>query len=208
MPAWAWLSLIPFGLGSWAPLYAGVREHQPRWCAAGALWSAATVAGWIVAAADSGSTLAGLLILLGWGGGIASSCSIANGTRDRPAIDPIGALTADPGWNAALQAAEERMSERDRALHLAIERPALAREMGIGRPDIPGSRHAGLVDVNTAPAAVIATLPDIGPRLADAIVQARAATHGFSSVEDLGVALNLDGALVEQLRGRVVLLPG
>ena len=94
-----------------------------------------------------------------------------------------------------------------RRLLLARERPALALEMGIGRPDLPNAQPAGLVDLNNAPAAAIARLPGVDDALATQIVRARSDTHGFSSVEDLGAALDLDGHLVEDLRDCVVFLP-
>lgn len=43
--------------------------------------------------------------------------------------------------------------------------------------------------------------------LASKIVEAREVSHGFSSIEDLGLALDLDGNLVEGMRDRVVFLP-
>ena len=58
-----------------------------------------------------------------------------------------------------------------------------------------------------APAGVIARLPGLDDALAQQIVRARDDTHGFTSVEDLGVALDLDGNLVEDLRECVVFLP-
>ena len=63
------------------------------------------------------------------------------------------------------------------------------------------------MDVNNAPAEVIARLPGVDEATAAAIVRARDDTHGFSSVEDLGAALDLDGNLVEDLRDCCVFLP-
>ena len=36
---WVWLSVIPFGLGAWAPIYAGARVNNRRWMSLGAVWS-------------------------------------------------------------------------------------------------------------------------------------------------------------------------
>jgi DNA uptake protein ComE-like DNA-binding protein len=79
--------------------------------------------------------------------------------------------------------------------------------MGIGRPDRSGATDAGLVDVNNASVAALEKLPGIDDQLATRIVEARAQIGGFSSLEDLGAALDLDGDLVEKLRGNVVCLP-
>jgi competence ComEA-like helix-hairpin-helix protein len=203
---WAWLSLIPFGLGSWAPLYAGTRVRNLRWCAWGAVWSAITLAGWTLAVVMNGGAFAGLLIILGWTGAIATSFSIAAG-HDELASGPSVRGHVGSGWSAALRDAEERLRERDRARRLAVESPELALEMGVGRPDLAGAIPTGLVDINNAPAAALAALPGVGMTRAEAIVKAREEIRGFSSVEDLGLALNFDGALVERLRGRVVFLP-
>ena len=54
---------------------------------------------------------------------------------------------------------------------------------------------------------MIARLPGLDDALAKQIVRARDETHGFTSVEDLGAALDLDGNLVEDLRSYAVFLP-
>ena len=194
---WAWLSLIPLGLGAWAPIYAGARARQLRWCVLGAVWTLITLAGWIASVASNGTSgVAGGLIIGGWVGAIATSFAI------RPAYSR---LLGSP-LEAALTGAELRLADRDRARQLARERPALAREIGVGRPDLPDAHDAGLVDVNNAPAAILAQLPGVDDALATRIVEARAETRGFSSVEDMGTVLDLDGNLVEDLRDRVVFL--
>jgi DNA uptake protein ComE-like DNA-binding protein len=199
---WPWLSLLPLGLGSWAPIYAGVRARVAIWTALGTFWSALAVAGWVGATtADHGdhqsSAVAGLLLLLGWAGAAATSFVIRPGYERRMA-SPL--LTAS-------ERAEERLLERQRAQQLARQDPRLAREMGVGRPDVAGAADAGLVDVNNAQAAALVKLPGVDDALATRIVEARAQMGGFSSVEDLGSALDLAGDVVEDLRDRVVFLP-
>ena len=139
---WVWLSVIPFGLGAWAPIYAGARVHNRRWMTIGAVWSLIAVLGWVVAIASNGGGAGGLLIILGWAGAAATSFAI----RDR-----YRQMLGSP-FETAVTGAEGRLAERDRARKLARERPALALEMGIGRPDLPNAQSAGLVDVNNAPA--------------------------------------------------------
>jgi hypothetical protein len=103
--------------------------------------------------------------------------------------------------------ARQHVAQREKALKLAGENPRLALEAGVGRPDIPGAYHGWLVDLNHAPAEVIATLPNASPELADRIVSAREQIDGFSSLADLGAVLDLSGGEVESLRGHVVVLP-
>ncbi len=195
---WAWLSLLPLGLGAWAPLYAGVRARNRRGCALGAVWSAITLAGWIVAVASPESDLGGFLIILGWAGAIASSFALRASYKQPVAGSP---------FDATVIGGEGRLRQRERARRLARDRPALAQEIGIGRPDVPNAHDAGLIDINNAPAAALARLPGVDYVLASKIAEAREGSHGFLSIEDLGLVLNLDGNLVEGMRDRVVFLP-
>jgi DNA uptake protein ComE-like DNA-binding protein len=197
---WPWISLIPVGLGAWAPIYAGVRARRSSWILLGVLCCAVVIGGFIKngTGGHAGSDdIAGLLIIVGWVGAVAVSFSI------RPAYER---QMSSPLLEAS-EEARERLSERRRALALAHENPALAQEMGIGRPDKRGAADAGLVDVNNASVAALEQLPGIDDRLATRIAEARAQVGGFSSLEDLGAALDLDGDVVEKLRDKVVCLP-
>lgn len=77
---WPWLSLLPLGLGSWAPILAGVRCGVRQWTALGVLWSGLVSAGWIIGAVEPAGTLSkslvGGLIIAGWIGGITTSFAI------------------------------------------------------------------------------------------------------------------------------------
>ncbi|MBO0832013.1 MAG: helix-hairpin-helix domain-containing protein [Actinobacteria bacterium] len=85
--------------------------------------------------------------------------------------------------------------------------PAIARELGVGRPDIPGARDYGLIDVNHCPATILTRLPGVTDELARQIVDGREQTGGYSSVEDLGMLLNLPPATVDALRDMTVFAP-
>src|SRR5437764_7636941 len=102
---WVWLSLIPFGLGVWAPIYAGVVARNRRWCVLGLLWSVVVLAGWVVAVINHGGAAGGLLLIVGWTGGIASSFAIRSSYRQAVASS----------FDAALVGAQRRLSERERA---------------------------------------------------------------------------------------------
>ena len=90
---WPFLSLIPLGLGAWAPIYAGRRAGRPRWVAFGVLWSVAVIAGWAVAAVDKGG-LGGGLMLFGWVAGAVYSFSIR---REYDQITGVRAPAATAG---------------------------------------------------------------------------------------------------------------
>jgi DNA uptake protein ComE-like DNA-binding protein len=200
---WPWLSLLPVGFGSWVPIYAGVRARVRSWIALGALWSAIAVTGWIASATSSAhghhrySALAGLLLILAWAGAAATSFVIRSEYEQRmssPLLD-------------ASERAEARLRDRRQAQQLARDNPMLAREMGVGRPDIAGAAEVDLVDINNAPASALTKLPGVDEALATRIVEARAQVGGFSSIEDLGIALDLAGNLVEDLRDVAIFLP-
>jgi DNA uptake protein ComE-like DNA-binding protein len=197
VPWWIFASAAPMGLGAWAPIVPGRRCHRRAWIAWGALWSAVALAGWIAAAANDGGSGAGLLIILGWVGALATTLSIRTSYRQ---------LTASSFLEERAEA-EQRLEERREAQRLAAERPELARELGIGRPDDPEAEHAGLVDVNNAGLSALLELPGVDDALATRIVELRAELNGFSSVHELGGLLDLDGHAVERLRDRVVFLP-
>ncbi|MDX6281515.1 MAG: hypothetical protein QOH03_2586, partial [Kribbellaceae bacterium] len=81
------------------------------------------------------------------------------------------------GHPQALGLAPEPL-RRSQARQLAVEQPALARSLRIGRPDLPRDYDdGGLVDLNSVPAAWLATLPGITRQEADAIVLSRT-QHG------------------------------
>ena len=82
---WAWLSLIPLGLGAWAPIVAGVRYRMAWWTASGVLWTLVTLAGFVLAGSEpqGHNGAAGGLILLGWAGAVATSFAIRSRRRRR-----------------------------------------------------------------------------------------------------------------------------
>ena len=197
---WPWISLIPLGFGAWAPIYAGVRVRQWSWIVLGLLWCAVVVGGFVensTGGHPGHDRIAGMLLIVGWVGAIATSFVI------RPAYE----RQRSSPLLAASEQARERLAERSQALQLARENPTLALEMGVGRPDRPGAAHAGLVDVNNASVAALSKLPGIDDALATKIAETRVQVGGFTSLEDLGVTLDLDGDVVEGLRGLVVCLP-
>jgi DNA uptake protein ComE-like DNA-binding protein len=64
------------------------------------------------------------------------------------------------------------------------------------------------VDVNHAPAAVLATLPGVTPKRAERIVRLRAERGGFVSADELCVFAELPPEVTTQITERTVYLPG
>jgi DNA uptake protein ComE-like DNA-binding protein len=198
----AWLLLcLPVGLTTFAAfLYIGIRARRRRWLAWAGVY-AATLAGWLVldTPAHPGNTAQGVgaaLALITWIGGGVHALVVSNDAvrRIQSSEDP------------AVEAAETRLERRAAGRRLLGSKPALAHEVGVGRPDIPGADDYGLIDVNHCPAAALTRLPGIGNDLAARIVSQREQAGGFSSVEDLGVLLDLAPATVDGLRDTAVFL--
>jgi DNA uptake protein ComE-like DNA-binding protein len=199
----AWLLLtLPLGFTTWAAfLYIGIRARRARWLVWAGVY-AATLAAWgaLDSPAHPSSTakaLGAAFWLVTWIGGGIHAFAVSN-----DAVRRIQSR-ADPAVEAAKARIERRAAGRD----LLASQPALAREVGVGRPDIAGADDYGLVDVNHAPAAALTRLPGVTSDLASRIASQRAQTGGFSSVEDLGMLLDLPAAMVDLMRDMAVFLP-
>ncbi|RKS74746.1 DNA uptake protein ComE-like DNA-binding protein [Actinomadura pelletieri DSM 43383] len=118
----------------------------------------------------------------------------------RRVFDPHGLSAVDN--EAVVEQVKRRRLLRDKARELAETDPGLAKELRIGRPDLPRQYNdGGLVDVNHAPAEALTLLPGITPELAAKIERVRAETGGFMSAEELsavaGLPPDLTGGLVD-----------
>jgi DNA uptake protein ComE-like DNA-binding protein len=200
--AWLVLAVIPFGFTTWAAfVYIGVRAKRPRWLAWAAAYAALLVAYIVLdstAQRNSAATgVAAALALLAWIGGGAHAFAISDDAvrRVRGRAD------------RALDAARARIERRAEGRRLLSTQSALAREIGLGRPDVAGAVDYGLVDVNHASSAALATLPGVSDAVARQITEQRAEAGGFSSVEDLGLVLDLPPGIVGQIRDMAVFVP-
>jgi len=136
--------------------------------------------------------------------------------RSRPAAEPgagrpgqpqrrQGALAADPAYLDAVR----RQTRREQARALVINNPALAADLGIGRPDLDRDfDDGGLIDVNEVPAAVLATLPGFTSALADEVIRARDLVGGrFFAADDLVVHGGVPPEVLERVRDRLLIRP-
>ena len=199
---WALGSLLSFGVA--APILfavAGSQAHKRAWVLWGVAYGVLSWGGIAIAAStaeDSAlNTLSGGMILVGWIASSAHAFAVRKEYRQRVSGEAVNPL----------EAARDIVATRKEAQRLVREEPAVARELGVGRPDIPTARSMGVVDVNHASAGALATLPGIDDQTARQIVTAREEIDGFQSLEDCGGVLGLDGNLVEDLRPFVVFLP-
>ncbi|GGP73407.1 hypothetical protein [Saccharothrix coeruleofusca] len=125
-----------------------------------------------------------------------------------PVLPP--ARPADP-WasDPAVAAALAMRAKRDQARALAASDPVLARDLRIGRPDLPRQYDdGGLLDINTAPPQLIAAVCELDATAAQQIEDARR-RHPvpFGSVDELLVFADLDVSTWDRLRDRAVVIP-
>ncbi len=117
--------------------------------------------------------------------------------REVYAASPRIPAVAEPAVARALAARRRREEART----MWQDDPVLARELGIGRPDLQrGFDDGGLVDLNSAPAVVIAQVAGIDPVHAEAVVAARTARGGTyynlgEVLVDLELPPHVQGAL-------------
>jgi SARP family transcriptional regulator, regulator of embCAB operon len=196
LESWWLVLLVPLGLLGWAAFfYIGLRAQTRRWL----VYAVVYFAGFMVVVAlwdtfdatdldnhrDDWST--GLLMVIWF-------VSAWHGWHVRPAfLDRIEELRDAP---------PDRAFERRVAAQEARHHPKLAQTVGIGRPDRPGAVDAYLVDVNGAPADVLARLPGLDDALARQVVE----TRPYTSVDELGSVFDLSPLVVEELRDRTVFI--
>ncbi|GHF52667.1 hypothetical protein FHX82_004197 [Amycolatopsis bartoniae] len=181
---WWWylpVTIFSAGLLGWVPfLHAAARLARPRLY----LWALVYV---VVAVLEVAlpSAAGGFVVLAG----VASACVLQVRLGKQPVRLPAPAPEVDPAVARVLAARARRQAARE----LAAKDPLLARELGIGRPDLGRDYDdGGLVDLNTAPPAVLARVCELTPEQAQAVVDARQEFGGrFLSVEDVFTAADL-----------------
>ncbi|REE99460.1 ComEA family DNA-binding protein [Thermomonospora umbrina] len=125
----------------------------------------------------------------------------------RRVFDPEG-TGGMAGNTAAIGMVRRQRLLRVKARELAAADPAMAKELRIGRPDLPRRYDdGGLIDVNHAPAGVLVMLPGITEEMARRIVAVRDETGGFLSAEELSTLASLPPALTTDLAEYGVFLP-
>jgi hypothetical protein len=131
-------------------------------------------------------------------------CLQLRGLRREVFGERVAASTrAHPAVAQALAARQRRAEARQ----LRASDPALARQLGIGRPDLRRDYDdGGLVDLNTAPASVVAQVCDIEVTHAEAVVSARPVGGGsYLNLSDLFVDVNLPPHVQDQLREHAII---
>jgi hypothetical protein len=216
---WALLPLLTCGLGTMFVVGWAAYRLRSRWLAFVAAFSlVATIAALSLSgssqASGQGSVAGALILVVLIGGGLTVTFAVRgrlvrrdNVWRpDRPGPATVGARSSG-GVDPAVAEALARRGRRSEARRIVEQDPALARELGIGRPDLPRRfDDGGLVDVNHAPLPVLAGLPGLTTELAGHIARVRDQHGGFAFLEEMAAYTDLPDGLVDELAERLIFL--
>lgn len=191
------LPLVPFvsaGTLGWATTgYAAARLRSPLHAAIAVAYFALAALTFVFSDPNTSwysPTIATAAILPAWIGGT------VHGVLLRSKLLRLRASLSDP----LVELARERRRRRQSALQVLRQEPALARDLRIGRPDLPRQYDdGGLVDVNNVPEHVLTTALGITRDEARRIVAERQRTGGFASVDEIAARGLLPKAVVRTL---------
>ena len=203
VPVWSigFLSPVPF------LVYAIIHRTRRDW-AVFAGYLAATVA-MVVALGAAGSNdaatagVGGFIIALA-GCAATHAAVLFRPSRGVPQLSGAP-LSMRQRNQAAVAAAKDKLERRKEARHLVATNPALARDLKIGRPDLPREYDdGGLVDVNHVPVGVFSAGLGLTPIEARDVLAARDKLGRFVSAEEICKYTQLSPDRVDELRDLMI----
>jgi len=213
---WASVPIWSIGFLSFVPFlaYAVIQRRKKDWAVFGA-YLAATVA-MIVALGAAGSDQGASAGVGGFIIALAGCAAVHAAILFRPsrglapfhpaaATPPPAELAPRQRNRAAVAKARDRIERRKDARHLLATDPALARDLAIGRPDLPREYDdGGLVDVNHVPATVLAGSLGLSPDEVRDVLAARDKLGKFASADELCAYTSLSPDRVDELRDLMI----
>ncbi|WP_129669026.1 hypothetical protein [Phytoactinopolyspora endophytica] len=196
---WMLIPVLSFGTLAFVPAaQAYWRARTTGWLLTAAVLALMSVAVVVMFIVDADGSVAGIPWILDMIGGVSAAAAGRKIVFDRPKpqIDP-----------AVKQVLHDRM-RRQQARGIVERDPAMALELGIGRPDTRREyADGGLMDLNNVTAAGIVHFLGWRPDVADTFVAERDARHGYTSLTEIGALSGVDPKLLETHSDRIVLLP-
>jgi DNA uptake protein ComE-like DNA-binding protein len=204
---WAFLPVLSFGFLAPVPIiHAAVKLRTRTLWAAAAVYTAAEILAWSATVTVTSGPVEGPEPSdpPGW------AAALVMGLVVVPTIHALtlrGRVFEAKPQHPAIVAALQARQRREEARAIAANDVSLARELRIGRPDLPRQfDDGGLVDVNHVPASVIVQLLGLSEADAGLVIEARDRIGGFSSPEEVIAYTDLSPALVDGIRDRLVFL--
>ena len=216
-PKWLWmLPVLSMGLLAFVPpiAIATKAKTQRAW-----LWASGFAAAWLVGfmlvgAGDSEGVVSDLglaIYFAAWIGAVIYALVMGPKVPwpSKGAYLPVGPPPPPP-YNpnsAAVAGIQAVRIKREEARAIARRDPQMARDLRIGRPDLPRQYDdGGLVDVNTAPFEVLRDSLGLTSDQATQLVDARQHLNRFEHPDDLISLAGLEPNTVDTVRDRIVLL--
>jgi hypothetical protein len=198
---WALIPLLTLGLLAFVPFAHAAAKLQNRrlWLVA-ACYAVATV-GLFGPLADASNTsdLGAALFTAAWFALIVGSTVHALVLRRR--------VFSPPPVQPAMATALADRELRQQAKAIVAGDPALARELRIGRPDLPRQfNDGGLIDVNHVPDHLLVERLGLSPAEAARVVEARERLGGFSSAAELCAFAEVPDATLDPVQDRLLFL--
>jgi hypothetical protein len=121
--------------------------------------------------------------------------------------DPSVARTTWASMSAVTQVEQARAC-RAEARQIVERDPSMARELRIGRPDLPGRTYddGGLVDLNHVHPDTLAQFLELDSVYVEEISRARGELHGFSALGELAAYTSIPAPVVDGLGERAIFL--
>jgi hypothetical protein len=214
---WASVPIWSIGFLSFVPFlaYAVMNRRKRDWAVCGA-YLAATVAmivaiGAVNTSSGAGAAVGGFIIALAGGAAVHAAVLfraggvLGPGRAGVPGARSTAPLSLKERNRESVAAARSRIERRQDARRLAVANPALARELKIGRPDLPRNYDdGGLVDVNHVPGPVLTAQLGLTAAEATDVLAARDRLGRFSSADELGAYTRLSPDRVDELREEMI----
>lgn len=201
---WASIPLLSLGLFSPIPIiHAAAKLRRPRLWLLAAAYAGVTAFAWVTVPAaevDDATVIenlaVGAVLALAVGGTVHAFLLRRRVFGHHGPVEPAVAQ--------ALAARRRRQKSRS----LAERDPALARELHIGRPDLPRDfDDGGLVDVNHVPPGILVTQLGFSTGQAAQVIQRRTSIGGFTNIRELETYCDLPPTFVDGLSDRLLFLP-
>ena len=208
---WASVPIWSIGFLSFVPFlaYAVSQGGRRAWAVFGG-YLAATVAmlialGTVASGSGAEAGVGGYIIALA-GCAAVHAAVLFRPAREVPAGGaPAPSLSVRRSNQAAVAQAKDRIERRKEARHLVATDPALARDLMIGRPDLPRQYDdGGLVDVNHVPAAVLMSGLGLSEDEMRDVLTARRNLGRFTNADELCAYTQLSPGRIDDLRDLMI----
>jgi hypothetical protein len=204
---WTSVPIWSFGFLSFVPFlaFAVIQRRKRDWAvfagyllATVALVAAAGLSSGMNANSNAAEAVGGFIIVLAVGAAI-HACILFRPGRVRPSRE------AARRNQEAVQGASRRIERRNEARRVVQTNPALARELRIGRPDLPRQYDdGGLVDVNRVPGYVLVAALGLTQQEVTNLVAARDKLGRFGTADELRDHAELPPGRVDELRDLLI----